>query len=131
MNVGAFSAVTSKHEPHSYDCGGNMKVLIPTPLRDYTEKQAVVELSPGSVDEVLQELTLRYPDLRKQLFAEYGRLRKFVNVYVNDEDIRSLENENTQVRYGDTLSIIPSVAGGCFGLERNSCQPPSDFHLRQ
>jgi molybdopterin converting factor small subunit len=108
-----------------------MKVLIPTPLRDYTEKQAVVELSPGSVHEVLRELTSRYPDLRKQLFGEDGRLRKFVNVYVNDEDIRHLENENTQVRYDDTLSIIPSVAGGCFELDRNSCQSPRDFHLRQ
>src|SRR5215469_15420033 len=97
-----------------------MKVFIPTPLRDYTEKEAVVELSPGSVDEVLRALTSRYPDLRKQLFGEDGRLRKFVNVYVNDEDIRHLENENTQVRYDDSLSIIPSVAGGCFELDRNS-----------
>jgi molybdopterin converting factor small subunit len=90
-----------------------MKVLIPTPLRHYTDKQATVELRPGSVDDVLRELTSRYPDLRKQLFADDGRLRKFVNVYVNDEDIRYLENENTPVMPDDTMSIIPSVAGGC------------------
>ena len=90
-----------------------MKVLIPTPLRHYTEKQATVELRSGSVDDVLRELTSRYPDLRKQLFADDGRLRKFVNVYVNDEDIRYLENENTPVKPDDTMSIIPSVAGGC------------------
>src|SRR6516164_9410407 len=58
-----------------------MKVLIPTPLRPYTDKQSVVELQCGSVDEVLRELAARYPDLRKQLFADDGRLRKFVNVY--------------------------------------------------
>jgi molybdopterin converting factor small subunit len=92
-----------------------MKVLIPTPLRHYTDKQSIVELRPGSVDEVLRELTTRYPDLRKQLFADDGRLRKFVNVYVNDEDIRYLENENTQVRPDDMVSIIPSVAGGLAG----------------
>jgi molybdopterin synthase sulfur carrier subunit len=96
----------------------NMKVLIPTPLRHYTDKQAIVELRSGSVDEVLRELTSQYPDLRKQLFADDGRLRKFVNVYVNDEDIRYLENENTPVRPDDTLSIIPSVAGGCIESDR-------------
>ena len=90
-----------------------MKVLIPTPLRQYTGKQASVDLRPGSVDDVLRELTSQYPDLRKQLFADDGRLRKFVNVYVNDEDIRYLENENTPVKADDTISIIPSVAGGC------------------
>jgi molybdopterin converting factor small subunit len=89
-----------------------MKVLIPTPLRQYTGKQAAIELSAGSVGEVLSELTSRYPDLRKQLFSDDGRLRKFVNLYVNDEDIRYLQNENTQVKPDDTLSIIPSVAGG-------------------
>jgi len=89
-----------------------MKVLIPTPLRQYTGKQSTVDLGPGSVDDVLRELTSRYPDLRKQLFGDDGRLRKFVNVYVNDEDIRYLENENTLVKPDDTMSIIPSVAGG-------------------
>jgi adenylyltransferase/sulfurtransferase len=97
---------------------GNMKVLIPTPLRHYTDKQATVDLRPGSVDDVLRELTSRYPDLRKQLFADDGRLRKFVNVYVNDEDIRYLENEKTPVRSDDTMSIIPSVAGGCGAASR-------------
>ena len=67
----------------------------------------------GSVDEVLRELTSRYPDLRQQLFSDDGKLRRFVNLYVNDEDIRYLQNENTPVGPNDTLSIIPSVAGGC------------------
>jgi len=90
-----------------------MRVLIPTPLRQYADKQANVDVSGGSVAEALGELTSRYPELHKQLFSDDGRLRKFVNVYVNDEDIRYLQNESTQVKPGDTLSIIPSVAGGC------------------
>jgi molybdopterin converting factor small subunit len=90
-----------------------MKILIPTPLRPYAGKQASVELAAGSVDEVLRELTSRYPDLGKQLFSDDGKLRRFVNLYVNDEDIRYLQNENTPIGPNDTLSIIPSVAGGC------------------
>jgi sulfur-carrier protein len=95
-----------------------MKVLIPTPLRTYAGKQSTVELNDGSVDDVLNELTSRYPDLRKQLFSDDGKLRRFVNVYVNDEDIRYLQNEDTQVGPDDTLSIIPSVAGGCLARRR-------------
>lgn len=90
-----------------------MKILIPTPLRPYAGKQASIELSGASVNEGLRELTTRYPDLRKQLFSDDGKLRRFVNLYVNDEDIRYLQNENTPVGPNDTLSIIPSVAGGC------------------
>ena len=89
-----------------------MKVLIPTPLRQFTGKQAAVEVAADSVGEVLMHLTSQFPELRKQLFAEDGRLRRFVNVYVNDQDIRYLENENTPVRQSDTVSIVPSVAGG-------------------
>jgi MoaD family protein len=93
---------------HSY----SVKVLIPTPLRQYTGKQASVEVSARTVGEMLSELTSQFPDLRKQLFSDDGKLRRFVNVYVNDEDIRYLENENTLVKESDTVSIVPSVAGG-------------------
>jgi len=89
-----------------------MKVSIPTPLRQYTAKQATVEVSANTVGEMLDKLTGRYPELRKQLFAENGKLRRFVNVYVNDEDIRYLENGNTPLKETDTVSIVPSVAGG-------------------
>ena len=89
-----------------------MKVLIPTPLRQYTGKQASVELSASNVDEMFGKLTSQFPDLRKQLFADDGKLRRFVNVYVNDEDIRYLQAENTPVQESDTVSIVPSVAGG-------------------
>ena len=89
-----------------------MKVLIPTPLRQYTGKQASVEVAASTVGQILQELTSQFPDLRKQLFSDDGKLRRFVNVYVNDEDIRYLDHENTPLKDGDAISIVPSVAGG-------------------
>jgi sulfur-carrier protein adenylyltransferase/sulfurtransferase len=88
------------------------KILIPTPLRQYVDKRDSVELEGGTVAEVLTELISRFPDLRKQIFTEEGRLRSFVNVYLNDEDIRYLEREATPVMQSDTVSIVPSIAGG-------------------
>lgn len=89
-----------------------MKVHIPTPLRQYAEKQAAIEVGGRTVGEALQQLTSRYPDLRRHLFTEEGRLRAFVNVYLNDEDIRYLEKEGTPLGENDQLSIVPSIAGG-------------------
>ena len=88
------------------------KVLIPTPLRQYTDKQDTVELAGSTVGEVLSALTSQHPALRKQLYNDEGRLRSFVNVYVNDEDIRYLEKDSTAVKDSDTISIVPSIAGG-------------------
>ncbi len=88
------------------------KVLIPTPLRSYTDKRDAVEVNGRTVGELLSNLTTQYGELRKHLYTEDGRLRSFVNVYVNDEDIRYLEKEQTVLHPGDTVSIIPSVAGG-------------------
>ena len=88
------------------------KVLIPTPLRVYAGKQDVVEAEGSTVGELLENLTSQYTDLRNHLYNEDGRLRSFVNVYVNDDDIRYLEKEATPVKDGDTVSIVPSVAGG-------------------
>lgn len=90
-----------------------MRVLIPTPLRPYAGKQAAVELAGTTVREALSALTTHHPDLRHHLFTEDGKLRSFVNVYVNDEDIRYLQREDTPVSDADTLAIVPSVAGGC------------------
>jgi molybdopterin/thiamine biosynthesis adenylyltransferase/rhodanese-related sulfurtransferase/molybdopterin converting factor small subunit len=92
------------------------KVLIPTPLRQYAEKRDSVELGGSTVGEVLTALTAQYPDLRKQLFNDEGKLRSFVNVYLNDEDIRYLKRDATAVASGDTLSIVPSIAGGSAGV---------------
>ncbi len=89
-----------------------VKVVIPTPLRQFTAKQESVDLEAKTVGEALNSLTSRYADLRKHLYSEDGRLRSFVNVYVNDEDIRFLQKEKTALTQGDTISIVPSIAGG-------------------
>ena len=88
------------------------KILIPTPLRPYTDKQDAVDASGATVGELLADLTTRHAGLKAHLYNDQGKLRSFVNIYVNDEDIRYLEKEQTTVKAEDTVSIIPSVAGG-------------------
>jgi sulfur-carrier protein adenylyltransferase/sulfurtransferase len=88
------------------------KILIPTPLRPFTGKQDAVEVDGATIGEVLANLTSTYAGLKPHLYNEQGKLRSFVNVYLNDEDIRYLEKDKTPVKPGDTISIIPSVAGG-------------------
>ena len=87
-------------------------IHIPTPLRPFTDKQESVQVSGGTVGELLADLTKKYDGLRKHLYTDEGKLRNFVNVYLNDEDIRYLQREATPVKPGDSLSIVPSVAGG-------------------
>ena len=89
-----------------------VKVMIPTPLRVYADKQESVEVRAGSAGEALNGLTEKYPALKKHLYTDDGKLRSFVNVYVNDEDIRYAQKDQTPVRDGDTVSIVPSIAGG-------------------
>ena len=89
-----------------------VSIHIPTPLRPFTEKLDIVQASGATVGEVLRDLTTRYSGLRQHLYAPDGRLRSFVNIYVGDDDIRYLQKEQTPVVDGQTLSIIPSVAGG-------------------
>ncbi|MFZ1134590.1 MAG: ubiquitin-like small modifier protein 1 [Candidatus Korobacteraceae bacterium] len=89
-----------------------MKILVPTPLRQYAGKQPAVDVEATTVGEALNALTSTYPDLRKHLYSDDGKLRAFVNVYLNDEDIRYLQKDQTAVKNGDTLSIVPSIAGG-------------------
>jgi sulfur-carrier protein len=90
----------------------SLTVTIPTPLRRYTEGNGAIEVSGGSVGVALDSLLQKYPSLKKQLYTDEGRLRSFVNVYVNDEDIRYLQKDDTAVKPGDTISIVPSIAGG-------------------
>ncbi len=89
-----------------------VKVIIPTPLRAYAGKRESVELHAATVAEALAGLTSQFQELRKHLYSDDGRLRSFVNVYVNDEDIRYLQKDQTRLREGDTISIVPSIAGG-------------------
>src|SRR5580658_9144905 len=88
------------------------KILIPTPLRQYTAKQDTVQVTGATVGEALGDLTSQHQDLRRNLYNDEGKLRSFVNVYLNDEDIRYLSKESTPVKEGDTISIVPSIAGG-------------------
>jgi adenylyltransferase/sulfurtransferase len=90
-----------------------MKIHIPTPLRVYTGKQETVSVAAKTVGEALGELTALHPELKKHLYSEEGKLRSFVNVYLNDEDVRYLPGkETTAVTDTDALTIIPSIAGG-------------------
>jgi adenylyltransferase/sulfurtransferase len=88
------------------------RILIPTPLRAYTAKKDAVEVGGQTIGEALGDLTTQFTDLRPHLFTEEGKLRSFVNVYVNDEDIRYLQRDRTPLKPGDVVSIVPSVAGG-------------------
>jgi adenylyltransferase/sulfurtransferase len=91
-----------------------MKILLPTPLRQYAGKQSTIDVEASTVGEALKVLMSSYPDLRKHLYSDEGKLRAFVNLYLNDEDIRYLQADQTAVKEGDTLSIVPSIAGGSF-----------------
>src|SRR3979490_754462 len=88
------------------------KILIPTPLRQYTGKQDHVQVKGATVGEALSDLTSQHQDLRRNIYNDEGKLRSFVNVYLNDEDIRYLSKEATPVKESDTISIVPSIAGG-------------------
>jgi molybdopterin converting factor small subunit len=89
-----------------------VKVMIPTPLRAYADKRESVDVPAATVGEALSALTSQFAELKKHLYSDDGKLRSFVNVYVNDEDIRYLQKDKTPVREGDTVSIVPSIAGG-------------------
>ena len=91
----------------------SLRINIPAPLRRYTEGQGLVEVSGNSVGSALASLVELHPSLKSQLYTDEGRLRAFVNVYLNDEDIRFLARMETTVQPDDVISIVPSIAGGC------------------
>ena len=101
------------------------KILIPTPLRQFADKKDSVQLAGATVGEVLTSLTGQYTELRRHLYNDEGKLRSFVNVYVNDEDIRYLNKEATPLKDGDTVSIVPSIAGGSAGVAAPPAAPPA------
>jgi adenylyltransferase/sulfurtransferase len=106
------------------------KILIPTPLRPYTDKKDAVDANGATVAELLADLTARHSGLKAHLYNDQGKLRSFVNVYVNDEDIRYLQKEQTPIKPGDTVSIIPSVAGGVeTTIDRGPAAPASSRPL--
>jgi len=88
------------------------KVRIPTPLRKLTNNEEVVEVSAATIGDAFLELQTRYPGIKERLLDDSGSVRRFVNVYVNEEDIRFLQNQQTALKDGDEISIIPAIAGG-------------------
>lgn len=89
-----------------------VEVRIPTVFRKFTEGRSAVELEPGTIGDLVDQLESRHPGMREQLLTSEGQLHRFVNVYVNDEDARYLDKLDTKVTDGDTVSLLPSVAGG-------------------
>ncbi|MDP9230425.1 MAG: ThiF family adenylyltransferase, partial [Bacteroidota bacterium] len=87
-------------------------IIIPTPLRKFTNNTAKLSISAASVQEVVSELSLNFPDLKKHLLDETGKIRSFINIFVGDEDIRSLQQEHTLVKADTVISIVPAIAGG-------------------
>jgi molybdopterin converting factor small subunit len=87
-------------------------IIIPTPLRKFTNNTSKLEIKGGSIKEVINELTLNFPDLKKNLLDDTGSLRSFVNIFVGNDDIRNLQQEDTAVKEDTVVSIIPAIAGG-------------------
>jgi molybdopterin synthase sulfur carrier subunit len=88
------------------------KVRIPTPLRKLTNNEEIIEVTASTVEGAIAELQSRYPGIKERLLDDNGTVRRFVNVYVNEEDIRFLQNQQTPIKAGDEISIIPAIAGG-------------------
>jgi len=88
------------------------KVRIPTPLRKLTNNEEIVEVNAATIGDAFNELQGRYPGIKERLLDDTGVVRRFVNVYVNEEDIRFLQNQQTELKDGDEISIIPAIAGG-------------------
>ena len=89
-------------------------IIIPTPLRKFTNNTAKLQITSGTVESSIKELTTNFPDLKRHLLDESGHIRSFVNIFVGDEDIRDLQQEQTQVKEDTVVSIIPAIAGGNF-----------------
>lgn len=89
-----------------------IKVRIPTPLQKLTQNQGEVEVAGATIKEVLANLEKQYPGMKERLYDDKGVLRRFINFYVNDEDIRFLKGDATSLKEGDELSIVPAIAGG-------------------
>ena len=90
----------------------SVKVRIPTPLRKLTNNEEIVEVEARTIRDAIAELQSRYPGIKERLLDDDGSVRRFVNVYVNEEDIRFLQNQETPIKDGDEVSIIPAIAGG-------------------
>jgi len=91
----------------------SIRVRIPTPLRRLTQNQSDVEARGSTIQDLIDDLDSQYSGMKERLLDESGEVRRFVNIYVNEEDIRFLEGKQTPLKEGDSISIIPAIAGGC------------------
>jgi len=90
----------------------SLKVVIPAPLRKYTQGAETVEVEPGTVQEVLESLNKEFPGFRNSVCDESGSIRRFINIYIEGEDVRFLENLSTKVTDGAEVAIVPAISGG-------------------
>ena len=90
-------------------------VHIPTPLRKLTDSQAEVQIEAETVGELVESLESAHAGMKEKLVDDSGEIRRYVNIYVNDEDIRFLDGQETELKEGDSVSIVPAIAGGCLG----------------
>ena len=89
-----------------------VQVLVPTPLRKFTGNEETVNVSPGTIAAIIDDLDAQFPGIKARLTDDAGELRRFVNIYVNEEDIRFQSGKDTEVVDGDSISIVPAIAGG-------------------
>lgn len=89
-------------------------VIIPTPLRKFTNSVSRLSIQAGSVQELIHKLSIEYPDLKRHLLDANGKIPSFINIFVDDDDIRNLQHGDTPVKDSNTVSIIPAIAGGAF-----------------
>lgn len=89
-----------------------IKVRVPTPLQKFTKNQAEVEANAINVKELIEDLEKKFPGIKERICDEKGAVRRFINIYVNEEDIRFLQRDETPLKDGDEVSIIPAIAGG-------------------
>jgi len=89
-----------------------IKVRIPTPLQKFTENKGEVEASGSNIKDLIEDLEKKFPGIKERVYDEKGKIRKFLNVYVNEEDVRFLQLDKTSLKEGDEVSIIPAIAGG-------------------
>lgn len=90
------------------------KIIIPTPLRKFTNNTGKLDIQANTIQEVIDELIINFPDLKKHLLDEQGKVRTFVNIFADDDDIRNLNGENTAIKDNTVVSIVPAIAGGIY-----------------
>jgi len=96
----------------------SIKVRIPTPLQKLTDNKTEVECNGKDIKELIENLDKKYPGIKARICDESGNLRRFINLFVNDKDIRFEQGDKTELKDGDEVSIIPAIAGGCMFVNK-------------